>query len=309
MADEIVPYIAHESGDVINAEDWNEIQRKIKGDINKVQTSVDQIQKNGVDKAGKAGDADKFGGKTPDKWNEELDGRYVQHSELKSGWGEYRRYFKQLDDLSKPAIIEHNLHRYPLVNVFELQALNAMVDSVVESPDSSSQVNFFLYYEGHIDLAAGKLKSGNYKHTGDSLDRIMAQVGMSKDDDQLFEDFLNDLWGKMFDTGNEEDHFEIESCAWSKWIQEKIITPGKTVGQIFNKDKTWDNLRIAIRPQMIPVGHDITQPRVIKKTEVPLTKNEIELPTTYRVDVCHISQDALEIDVSKPMALMILLRT
>ncbi len=304
MADEKELYIAHNPGDVISAEDWNDIQRKIKEDINKVQASIDQIQKTGVDKAAKAGDADKFGGKTPDKWKEDLDERYVQHSELKSGWGEYRRYFKQLEDLTRPAIIEHNLHRYPLVNIFELQAFD-MLDPSKDIAEKASieRMKFFLYYEGHTDPAAGKLKSGNYKHSGDSLDLIMAQFGMSKDDGQLFEDLMNDLWGKMFDTENEQDHFEIESCGYSKWIEESIIAHQMNVRNVVHK-KLWDNLRIAIRPRMMLVGS-------YEKAETQPVGGK------PRVDLVHISQDAFEIKVpgpiieptEEPLDLMVLLRT
>jgi hypothetical protein len=303
-------YISRNPGDLITAEDWNEIQRKIKGDIDKAQASIDQIQKMGVDKASKAEDADKFANKTPDKWKEELDERYVQHSELRSGWGEYRRYFKQLEDLTRPAIIEHNLHRYPLVNIYELQSFVDLLveiekDVSTDSRDNLQNIKFFLYYEGHIDPAAGKLKSGNYKHSGDSLEILMTQFGMSKEDGgQLFYDLLNDLWGKMFDTENEQDHFEIESCGFSKWIQDNIIDHQMSVGNVIHK-RLWDNLRIAIRPQMMPIGaYAINSGEVIDKRLTEKTK----------VDVVHVSQDALEIHVTpltegRPLDLMVLLRT
>jgi hypothetical protein len=287
-------YIKRNPGDLITSEDWNKVQGLIKKDIvdqvGRIETDLNEFKEKPVD-------AEKFGGNTPDEWTKKFDDRYVQHAELEAGWGEYRRYFKQIDrklvDKSfEPAIIKHNLHRYPVVNIFELDYLKNSSGTTVKDNDGNS-VKFLVYYAGHRDPVAENLMTlgEDDVHWGDSFNLILEQFDISPNPEQYFDDVLNDLWGHMFDPGLSQDHFKRESYGHSKYIQTEILDKDRTVEQLTGKHGLWDDLRMAIRPRMIPAVllSDVTE--------------------STQVQVYHLSQDILEIRVPSAMDLMILLRT
>lgn len=283
MTSKADPYVPASPGDAITSEAWNDMQKQIKqdlaGQIGGVQQQLDTHIQAPID-------ADTFGGKTPEAWKEELDEQYVQHSELQSGWGEYRRYFKQVDDPNKdsPLLIEHNLQRYPMINVFQLDKLQPKEENVPSGVDKD-QVLFLVYYAGARDqVAKDFLTDARFKiHWGDPLTLILEQFGMSVTPTQLFDDVLNDLWGKMFDPALGQDYFDRSSFGHSKYIQEQVIDKDRTVADL-QSGGMWEDLRMAIRPRMIS-------------------------PKESDIKIYHLSQNMLEIEVQEKMDLMILLRT
>ena len=87
------PYIPQEPGNLITAEDWNELQEKIQDDIeSKIADSEQKIKTEGVDQAG---NADKFAEDTPDAWIEKLNELYAPKVHDHEGQSEYRRFIKQ----------------------------------------------------------------------------------------------------------------------------------------------------------------------------------------------------------------------
>jgi len=300
MANETTPYISRNPGDVITAEDWNEAQVLIKEDIQnqvgEVETALNEFKETPVD-------ADTFDGKTPEEWTEAYDERYVQRSELEAGWGEYRRYFKQIDleladDIFQPAIIKHKLNRYPVVSLFELAELKSKKDDTPVKDNDGNEVKFLVYYAGHRDPDAEKLMTHGPDdvYWGDPLTRIMEQFGMHPIPTQLFDDVLNDLWGKMFDPGLAQDHFKRESYGHSAYIQKKVLDENMTVNDL-DAGGMWKDLRMAIRPKMISAFDE------------PKTGGDYAGPIMSRVQVYHMSQDMLEITVTEAIDLMVLLRT
>ena len=201
-------------------------------------------------------------------------------------------------------MIQHNLGRYPVVNLFELSQLEGGEDpgsTTVVNDFDGNPVKFLVYYAGHRDPAAVNLmtRTGTDAiHWGDPLQLILDQFGLQVTDTQLFDDVLNDLWGKIFDPGMEQDHFRRSSYGHSTYIQEQLLGNNRTVKQL--KDGgMWEDLRMAIRPQMIPT--DVTFPTPVPGTDDGQTQN--------RVRVFHLSQNLLEIQADNSIDLMIVLRT
>jgi hypothetical protein len=292
---EFLPFDLFKSGELISAERLNEVQVEIK---KLVGVEVGTVKKDLEDFKVKPVDASKFGGKTPEEWVKMNDGRYVQRSELKGGWGEYRRYFKQLlrpADKPEPAVIEHNLRRYPVVSVFELKRLLPDDNDVkLLSDDTSKEARFVVYYAGRRDPIAERFQthSADTTYWGDNIELILEQFGLSVTPTQIFDDVLNDLWGKMFDPGLDQDNFRRDTYGHSRYIQTELLTRGRTVQEL-KSGGIWDDLRVAMRPQMIPTG-------------VGLAEANRE---ANRVDVVHLSQNAVSIEVLKPIDLMVLLRS
>ena len=77
MATLLTPYIDRNPGDLITAEDWDEVQVKIKEDIaNQLKAAKDDVL-HGATPVDHAINADKFDNKTPKNWTDELDQRYA----------------------------------------------------------------------------------------------------------------------------------------------------------------------------------------------------------------------------------------
>ena len=307
MTDEkLTPYDPFCPGDLIAAERVNGVQVAIKQDIRdqvgKVQKNLDELKATPVD-------ASKFGGKTPDEWTKEYDKRYVQRSELKNGWGEYRRYLKQLDrpeTAPDPALIEHGLRRYPTVTVFDLAKLLPSTGDATRdaellkllSEDTTLDAKFLVYYAGRRDPIAEKLmtRGSDTVFWGDKLELILEQFDMTPSPTQYFDDQLNDLWGKMFDPGLDQDNFRRAVYGHSKYVQTELLGKGRTVQEL-KAGGVWDDLRMAIRPQMISTNSEFANPT----TADPSQRNTVQ--------VFHLSQNTLEIRAAKPIDLMVLLRT
>jgi hypothetical protein len=302
MTFEFHPFDIFKAGELIVAERFNNVQVEIK---KHVSVEVSNVKKDLDDYKATPIDANKFGGKTPEEWTKLNDERYVQRSELKGGWGDYRRYFKQLNRPTTdpdPALIEHNLRRYPTVTLFELMQLITSDEDAKKllSDDTSKDARFVVYYAGRRDPIAEKFmtRSADATFWGDNIELILEQFGLTPTPTQMFDDVLNDLWGKMFDPGLDQDNFRRDAYGHSRYIQTELLGRGRTVQEL-KAGGVWDDLRVAMRPQMIPTSIDFsTSPAGAQGNR-----------TTNRVDVFHLSQNVVDIKAKIPIDLMVLLRT
>ncbi|MDB9527105.1 hypothetical protein PN498_13975 [Oscillatoria sp. CS-180] len=310
MQTDTTPYDTFNPGELIAAERLNAMQVAIKEDIHAkvetVQDDLDEFKEQPVD-------ADTFGGQTPDEWKAYYDERYVLKADLEGSLGQYRRYFKQLalpSGTPLPALIEHNLGRYPVVSLFELAELRGELAELRGGGDPNETevvrdadkipVKFLVYYAGHRDPDAARLmtRAGtDALHWGDPIQDILDQFGLQVTDTQYFDDVLNDLWGKIFDPGLEQDHFRRNSYGHTKYVQDQLLGNSRTVKEL--KDGgVWPDLRLAIRPQMIPTNISFDSSERADNAPVPNT-----------VQVFHLSQNLLEIRAQNKIDLMVVLRT
>lgn len=311
--DEVQPYIPVQPGGLITAEDINEIQQMIRAEV---ATNAQSDDKNRQDLTAMitAVDAPKFGGKTPTDWTDDLDKRYIRRDDPQAA-GQYRRYFKHLDEIVvrdgrqviNPALIEHNLCRYPIVEVYELIPLFQSVDGPTATklglPDNYQKFEFLVYYANRRDPVADYLNTESNKVIwwGDPIEIVLDQFGLKWPASQAFDDVLNDLWGKMFDPGDEQDQFDPDSYGNSPYTQEWIDRRNVTVGDLQSGGQ-WKDIRVAVRPRMLSSGlQPSTTATEGSSTGLPGVGDE--------VDVYHLSLNAIEIHVPRTMDLMVVLRT
>jgi hypothetical protein len=287
------PYVEFYPGDLITAEGMNEMQNEIKKDIqDKIEVAKEEIREGEV---ATAGNAKKFGGLEPSEWEAKQDERYVMRADYQAA-GHYRRYFKQADKaLSggkiEPVVIEHKLHRYPIVEVYKLaQLFTAEPTKDKDKTYDWKVVRFLVYYVSKIDPVAELLRteSSDWFYWGDRLTYWLDRFGVKPAKTQAFEDLLNDFWGHMFNPGLEQDQFKGESFGHSGHIEKWL---DKSVGDLM-KGGRWEDLRVAIRPQLVSPSPD------------PVTDDP-----DADLQVFHLSQNAVEIQVPQAMDLMVLLRT
>jgi hypothetical protein len=280
-------------GELITAEGFMEMQTKIKEEIEaKIAAAKEEIRAGEV---ATAGNAKKFGGLEPSEWVAEQDKRYIRREDYQAA-GQYRRYFKQADKILgggkiEPVVIEHKLHRYPIVEVYKLAQLFTAEPTKDKNKTYDWQVvRFLVYYASKIDPVAELLRteSSDWFYWGDRLTYWLDRFDVKPEKTQAFEDLLNDFWGQMFNPGLEQDQFKGESFGHSGHIEKWL---DKSVGDLM-AGKQWEDLRVAIRPQLVSPSPD------------PVTDDP-----AADLQVFHLSQNEIEIQVPQAMDLMVLLRT
>jgi hypothetical protein len=299
------PYIPRNPGDLVTAEDWNDMQVAVRTDL-AANATADAKTAEELKAMIENVDAKRFGGKTPDEWTDDLDGRYIRRDDP-GAMGEYRRYFKQLNrqvvppfgggTVIEPCVIEHKLCRYPLVEVYELLPVLAHVPQG-ERPERANElagVKFLIYYASKRDPLAELLftESSDRFYWGDPLTLLLSQFNLKPALTQKFDDLVNDIFGKMFDPGLEQDQFDRDTYAVSPYVQ-AWIDKDQTVGDLM-KGGQWNDLRIAIRPVMLPTVFALPTGNAANNQRV--------------AQVFHISQNELEIRVPSATDIMALIRT
>jgi len=309
MADENTPYIQRNPGDIWTAEDWNGVQTKIKDDIReKIDEATEQITKTGVLRAD---NADKFAEKTPDDWVRDLDGRYAQKLHDHEGQSVYRRYHKRFSKEVPAAFIEHNLGRFPLVDVYELMEVSPEIEANLPETIKTSDgkpARFFLYYH-HEESDRFKLDIKVYRDKarfGIPLETVLTEYGVEWEDDDTLQDVRNDLWDRLFALPNDEI-----SHVSSPWIEEKCIERAK-VGELKTNDE-WQDIKLAFRPvkceavfcrfiENFDVGADgklgVPQIKIdAVRSERSIDRSNLGL---MPLRITHVNYETLLIEVAKP---------
>ncbi len=298
MTTQPIPYVPVQPGDIISAALANALQVQIREDIGEqvggVRAALDGYIAKPVDAA-------KFGGETPEEWTKKYDARYVRPADLAAGLGSYRRYFKSLnrelrDGKFEPGLIEHKMGRYPVVTVAELMPLSVLELADVPGDVTPADLRFLVYYANARDRASTRLQTrGNdVAYWGDPITLLLEQFHLEINDTQLFDDVLNDLWEAMFNPGDDQDHFEFAKYGVSAYVQAQIIDRSLSVEQL-KRNGQWGDLQVAVRPRVLAVGQN--EPAAAAGDQ------------PAHVDVFHITQDMLEIQVTRATDLMVVLRS
>ena len=296
MADECTPYVPHDPGDLITAEDWNDLQCKVQEDIQETaEQTKEEIQESGVSKAE---NAENFAGDSPKDWTDKLDERYSEKVHDHEGMAGYRRYIKRFTaDLDK-VLIHHNLGRFPVVDVYRLETM-------VEDPDGQfSHCKLFFYY-GHADAENYGLAHHVYREKvklGLQFGPLLDELGVEYEDDDTIEDVLNDMWDVFMQDPNDE----IDHCQ-SPWVEE-CCGKRRTVADLKKADQ-WSDLYVAILPKRILAGDSVCG------RETGQTGPGGDFPQPCKATVIQVNYDTLFIEIEElseddpPLDLMILLRS
>ncbi len=293
MANETTPYLSRNPGDLVTAEDWNEVQELIKEDIqNQIGAAKEEIKKTGVERAD---NADKFDNKTPKEWTEVLDERYAPKVHNHEGQTVYLRYHKRFTKDTPSAFIHHELGRFPLVDIYGLWPVSDEVTTSdeVESSDGLP-VKFFLYYH-HEEVDEFGLNVRVYRERvplGLPIATVLDEYGVEWEEDDTLQDVRNDLWPRLFGQPNDE-----MSHASSPWIEEKCIERLK-IRELIENDE-WPDIRLAFRPQKIEA---MLMPFVQREAEgeVAAAPGEGVTPEVWAIPVTHVNYDTLLVELLTP---------
>ncbi|MGR9045805.1 MAG: hypothetical protein ACU83N_10945 [Gammaproteobacteria bacterium] len=271
MATETTPYIPHNPGDLITAEDWNDLQNKIKDDIAKqIQDAIENL-----DNVPNADNAARLENKTADELSEEILEKAREELPARTG---YRMLFKRLKT-DEEKVIEHGLKAAPLVDVYQLDYFEVVCSE--DDHKDKMWVNFYLYHSGEK-----KLKHGGAPVEIESIDShpykirfsdLLSLYQVKYTDNSSLADVENEFWKALFATPNDE--FDDDQYCHSPWF-DKCCCDMKIVEDL-KKRGDWDDIWFQMRPR--------------KTINYQWTAGSTPTPAPTQIQVAHFDFDNLGI--------------
>ncbi len=248
MTDEFTPYHEYQPGDLITAEDENNVQVLIKKDIAKqVGDTITHIRDNVKVKA--AENADKLANKTLEQITKEIVDAAVAAANAARG---YKQYFKRLE-VGKELVIKHDLKAYPLVDVYQLDYFEVVVSE--DDDRYISWVNFYLYnssesrirYKADTGGAARNVEISSKDQPGFriSFQEALDLFGVEVSDESSLSDLEGELWKAI--NADQPGQFDDWQHAHSPWF-DRCCREETTVGDVKRK-KEWDDIWLKIKPR------------------------------------------------------------
>lgn len=247
MTDSNAPYIQRKAGDPWTVEDFHEVQNLIQKDIQgSITKAIDDLRQ--VDKAG---DAEKFGGKSPDDYAQAIVDRVLAQLPKRTG---YRMVFRNLA-LWQTSIIEHGLGAFPLVDLYYLDYFR-----VVASEDGEifeAFATFYLYHDNEGTVHAKP--EGAPRAFSVPIDprppaepyripfeTMLKLYNVQYDDDTPLGDVEADFWNAFFNAPNER--FPDDQHFHSPWF-DRCCRENRSVRHL---RRDWENLYFQVRPNRVP---------------------------------------------------------
>jgi hypothetical protein len=301
MPDLNTPYLERSPGDLITAEDWNDLQRRVRRDIgDTTKKAVEELTR-----VQAAGNADKLEGKSLNELIDEVVRRAVQEIRAESG---YLQLFKVLR-LGEDNIVKHSLKLCPLVDVYQLDYFQVVA---CEDKDTyPAWATFYLHHEGEdrVRYAKGATRGSLsiQPERGPEFKlkfaEMLSRYKVSYDDETSLSDVENDFWQAFNSDPN--DRFSDDQHFHSPWF-DKCCREEKTVGEA-KHNGDWDDLYIQMRPRktinypaslLNPALQDKTvdviEPIPTKATELRIgTTSALVQPAPTQVQVTHYDFDTL----------------
>ncbi len=295
-------YVPAHPGDILTAANWNQLQALIKQDIQQqIKDAVDKLTKTGVQRAD---NADRFDEKTPNDWTDDLDKRYAPISLTLEGVAGYRRYIKEFTPDLDRVLLHHKLGRFPLVDVCVLCGVPG-ANYQPPTPDPNhpnlskdlSSKRLLVYYGDEeaddLDLLV-RLYREQPEFLGVALPLMLDELKVRYDDRRTLADVINDMWEALFQDPNDEIQHDV-----SPWIRD-AFNRGRTIGSL-REGGEWDNLRVGMRVERIPVGGqpvtDVIMPKMAAGRQGAAAGNGQPGPT-YSVNLYHVNYQTVLVQVA-----------
>lgn len=244
MPTETTPYIPHNPGDLVTAEDWNEVQVKIKEDIAKRVHEAIQ----GISTVPNADNASKLENKTAAALSDEILERARQELPTRTG---YRKLFKRLRAGEKK-VIKHELGACPVVDVYQIDVFEVVCSE--DDEKHMAKVNFFLYHTSEHRIrftpSGGNTVSVEIEPTDDPPYRIafkdlLALYKVEYTETTSLGDLETEFWKAFFAAPN--DKFDDDQYCHSPWF-DRCCGEKRTVKDL--KDKgDWDDMWLKMTPR------------------------------------------------------------
>jgi hypothetical protein len=261
-------------GDLITAKLFNGLQDKITHDTD------EQIKKaiDGITKVQAAGDAEKFGGKSPDEVEKTIIDQVLAKLAKRTG---YRLVFKRLQP-NEWDTVTHDLGAFPLVDAYQLDYFNVVC---ADGEDKENKfVNFYLYHSTETELRSAvqgdKQKLFIEKSDGSEFVFKIKFEEMLKwfeipysNNSQSISDLVAEFWQQLFKKPN--DKFDVDQYCNSPWF-EKCCGDNRSIGILKQRDD-WDELWFQMRARKTINFHPLLNGQNNVSTPIP----PVEWPAIY----------------------------
>jgi hypothetical protein len=268
-------YIERAPGDLLTAEDWNDVQRKVYADIR------DTAQKaaDGVTRVPKADDADHLEGKDLAALTDEVARRVMDQLRGKTGYQQLFRILKA-DEISE---LEHGLGTAPLVDVYKLDYF-----AVVAREDDETRLAYATFYLHHsterrvrVTLEDGTrtsvdIQPPDFPDLGIPFADLLTRYHVPYTDTSTLDDLETEFWKAFFKAPNEQ--FGDDQYTHSPWF-ERCCKQKTTVAEL-KANGDWNDILFQFRPR--------------KTVNYPvLGRNGLNLPNPRPANVVvqHLSND------------------
>jgi hypothetical protein len=247
MADALAPYIAHNPGDLITAEDWNAMQVDVRQDIAKqIAASIANVKD-----VAHATNADTLDGKNFSDLTKAVLDQVLAQLPTRTG---YMRVFCNLK-VHTDKLVQHNLKAYPVTDLYQLDYFEG-VCAKSDKPEDAV-VELVLFYLYHADERRLRIPPQNdpidietdpkYRILWWTLiDYFKDQKLLDYDDNTTLDDLEVDFWRAMFKSPP-NDEFDPDSYCHSPWF-EKCCGEKRTVGEL-KKHGDFDDIYLKLMPR------------------------------------------------------------
>jgi hypothetical protein len=247
-------YVERHPGDLLTAEDWNQVQTKIYSDIR----STAQQAADGVTHVANADDASHLEGKGIDALTEEITRRVLDEVRGRSG---YQQVFKILkgDEIT---VIEHKLGTAPLTDIYKLEYFPVACRE--DDMTITAFANFYLYHSdekrvrvrvtnssGQTSVVTIDVQPKDLPEMGIPWAELLTRYEVPYTDTSSLDDLETEFWKAFFADPN--DTFGDDQYCHSPWF-ERCCKEQQSVKEI--KDKgDWNDILFQMRPRKT-INHD-----------------------------------------------------
>jgi len=237
-------YVERAPGNLLTAEDWNTMQRKIHDDIR----ATSQAAADNVTHVASADDATHLEGKDLDDLTAEVTKRVLDEIRGRSG---YQQLFKILKS-GEVTELQHGLGTPPLVDVYKLEYFE-----VVCREDDETRAAFATFYLCHSDERRVRVTDENaqrrsidiqpkdFPEVGIPFADMLTRYNVQYTDTTSLDDLEVEFWKAFFSAPN--DQFGDDQYCHSPWF-ERCCKEQQSVKQL--KDKgDWNDMIFHVRPR------------------------------------------------------------
>jgi hypothetical protein len=244
MTDNTELYVERAPGNLLTAEDWNTMQRKIHGDIR----ATSQAAADAVTHVASADDSSHLEGKDIDDLTAEVTKRVLDEIRGRTG---YQQLFKILK-AGEVTELKHDLGTAPLVDVYKLEYFE-----VACREDEDTHPAFATFYLSHSDERrvrvtdeGGKrltidIQPKDFPEVGIPFADMLTRYNVQYKDTTSLADLEVEFYKVFFSAPN--DQFGDDQYCHSPWF-ERCCKEDQSVKEIKEKGD-WDDIIFHVRPR------------------------------------------------------------
>lgn len=241
--EELSPYIEQKPRDLLTADNWNEMQRRIKEDIRATSREAAEA----IERVARADDSDRLEGLSADELKTDIIKKALDEVRARRG---YLQVFRVLE-MGEESVIEHGFGACPLVDVYQLDYFPVVCCE--DKEEYPAWVTFYFHHGGEGTLRY--TGTDNQRRTleiqprggpswGIRLADFLDRYKISPKRDQTLADLETEIWDAFF-AHSGENNFQDPQYGHSVWF-DKCCREEKRIREL---SQDWDDLWIQMRPR------------------------------------------------------------